>query len=31
MKRSDHDDIMAAIESVYADITKKVAQMNEKR
>lgn len=31
MKRSDHDDLMVAIESVYTNITKKVAQMSEKR
>lgn len=31
IKRTDHDDLMRAIENVYSDITKKVALMSEKR
>lgn len=31
MKRTDHDDIMSGIEGVYADISKRVAEMSLKR
>jgi hypothetical protein len=31
IKRTDHDDLIRAIENVYTEITKKVAQMSEKR